>query len=494
MKVFKIMFVEDNINNVKAREAIIKGIKGCECSFYLTGEDALKGLLENDFNLILMDLNLPDINGYELIKIIKNKKFTSHIPVIFVTGVYMTEADKKRGYELGAVDYIFKPCTEIELTNKIFQYRNSYYEIQELMEELIKKNVDLKKQNQILRKNYYEIEFLNFHDNLTQLYSRNYFKTFINGIDIEKRLPFALMVIDINKLKVINDVFGHKKGDEVIVSTAKFLTETFEKHGVIFRWEGDEFLVFMPNVKNELAKKIYLGIIDFVNIPAKGFEISLSAGLSFINDKKEADNIVKLIEITENKMYRNKLLNVNSNRGCFLETLKESLFEKDFETKMHTERVKNILLVVAKKMNLKADIVDEITLIALLHDIGKLAIPEEILMKKEKLTNDEWELIKQHPEKGYNICITIPELRSVAEKILAHHERFDGKGYPKGLKGDEIPLLSRMLSIADSYDVMVSGRPYQKAKTHKEAIDEIIRCKGTQFDPELVEWFISIML
>ena len=147
---------------------------------------------------------------------------------------------------------------------------------------------------------------------------------------------------------------------------------------------------------------------------------------------------------------------------------------------------------IGEALNLSTAEMDRLALLVSLHDIGKISISQEILNKPGKLNEEEWEKIKKHPETGYHIALSTGEFAHIAEEILAHHERWDGKGYPNGLKGKEIPLLSRILAIIDAFDVMTNGRPYKSRMSEDEAIDELKRCSGTQFDPELVDIFMDL--
>ncbi|MHB1376513.1 MAG: HD-GYP domain-containing protein [Candidatus Humimicrobiaceae bacterium] len=173
--------------------------------------------------------------------------------------------------------------------------------------------------------------------------------------------------------------------------------------------------------------------------------------------------------------------------------LSKILSEKSIETKEHSERTSALALKLGKSLNLPENSLTELSLLATLHDIGKVAIPEEILLKQGKLSESEWELVKKHPKIGSDIVRTSPYLAHVANAVLAHHEWWDGLGYPLGLEGNEIPISSRILTVADAYDVMISGRPYKSKMSQRETIEEIKRCSGSQFDPNIVEKFLDIM-
>lgn len=193
---------------------------------------------------------------------------------------------------------------------------------------------------------------------------------------------------------------------------------------------------------------------------------------------------------------------LTSSKGRLLRDLTELFYKtvksiahvldaKDKYTHGHSLRVTLYSLVIAKQLNLPDKMLEEIETSGLLHDIGKIAIPEEILHKPEKLNNEEYNIIKDHASIGEKLVNKIDRLKIVGACMKAHHERYDGKGYPKGMKGEEIPLYARIIAIADTYDAMTSNRPYRTALSHKEAIDEILKCSGKQFDPKLVKIFVE---
>jgi len=192
-------------------------------------------------------------------------------------------------------------------------------------------------------------------------------------------------------------------------------------------------------------------------------------------------------------MYRQKLAEQKSVRGSVLNTLLKSLKAKSFETEEHTMRMVSLAWKIGEKIGLADTELNRLKLVINLHDIGKINIPETTLTKEGSLTDEEWEIIKTHPEVGYRITRASEEYAHVSEDLLAHHERWDGRGYPRGLKEKEIPLLARITAIVDAYDVMSNGRPYKKPMSQEEIIAEMRRCVGTQFDPELLEIFLSII-
>jgi HD-GYP domain-containing protein (c-di-GMP phosphodiesterase class II) len=171
----------------------------------------------------------------------------------------------------------------------------------------------------------------------------------------------------------------------------------------------------------------------------------------------------------------------------------KALGERDYITEGHGKRLTRLCEKVGEGKDLNSAQIDNIKLLAQVHDLGKVGIPDNILFKKGKLTEEEWEIMRQHPEKGYRIASSSPDLFGIADLILKHHEKWDGTGYPLGLKGNDIPVECRILAIVDAFDAMTNDRPYSKAKTRKEAIDELLRCSGTQFDPELISIFLKVL-
>ena len=339
------------------------------------------------------------------------------------------------------------------------------------------------------RKKYEEsILFLSYRDPLTGLYNRRYYQEELVKLDHPKYLPTSIVLIDINGLKITNDAFGHDIGDALICSVSDELKNSFKTQRIA-RIGGDEFVIILPNTSNAEAQKLIEDAkrnIERVNI--QGMLASVAFGLATKTDETFLDKIIKL---AEDDMYSHKLFEVSSHRNETIKTILKTLHEKNPREELHSMRVSKICVSIGQLLDMKSNDLNLLKAISNLHDIGKIAIDDAILNKPGKLTDEEWEQIKRHPEIGYRILSSTPEYAEIARDILCHHERFDGKGYPRGLKGDEIPIRARIISLADAYDAMISDRPYRKAFTHDEAIKEIIRCSGTQFDPNIVDVFIK---
>jgi diguanylate cyclase (GGDEF)-like protein/PAS domain S-box-containing protein len=336
-----------------------------------------------------------------------------------------------------------------------------------------------------------EIVYLSYHDHLTGLYNRRFTEEEMNRLEFARQLPFAVIMGDVNGLKITNDVFGHETGDKLLQKVALALKENCRIEDIISRWGGDEFLILLPHTSIETADKIIQKIkISCASQNEGSLQISISLGCAV--KKKGEESLQRVLQEAEELMYHEKLLEGKSYRNSVINTLLATLNEKSMETEEHAERLKVYCYAIAKKLQLSAQEMNKLSLLAILHDIGKVGINQSILQKPGALTPQEWDEMKKHPEIGYRIAQSAPELSEVAEYILSHHERWDGKGYPSGTKGEDIPLLCRILSVADAYDAVTNDRVYRKALGKSEAIAELTRNTGTQFDPKIVDVFVKL--
>jgi len=333
---------------------------------------------------------------------------------------------------------------------------------------------------------------LSYHDMLTGLYNRRFFEEEIKRLDTERQLPLSIIVGDLNNLKLTNDTFGHLEGDRLLAETAKLLKKVCRSDDILARWGGDEFVILLPKTSIAAAEEIAQRIEkECSELFIQKIPIALATGLAA--KIEHTQNIEDIILEAESNMYKNKLAGKQSNAGSVILALEQALYEKSSETMEHTQRLKELSIKLGKKVKLHLHQLDELSLLASLHDIGKVAVPETILLKEGKLNGNEWEVIKRHSETGFNIAQSSPQIAHIAKYILSCHENWDGSGYPTGLAREEIPLLSRIVAIADSYDVMISKRTYKDAKSKEDAVKELKGCAGTQFDPALIEKFIEVL-
>lgn len=347
------------------------------------------------------------------------------------------------------------------------------------------------------KKKEQEVEYLNNHDFLTGLYNRKFFEQQKEKMDTAAHLPLTVLLGDINGLKLVNDAFGHSVGDRLIVQTAKLLKSCLRKNDILARYGGDEFSIILPNTNSdkayELSKKIKKLCEEYNrNINNESFNISISLG--YATKLTVDEDFDQIIRAAEDYMYKHKLLELTSSHSDIVSSIKATMFERSHETQHHADRLFEMSQEIGIALNFSQDQLDDLELLAALHDIGKVGINDRILNKPGKLDEKEWFEMKKHSEIGYRIAMASPELVPIAEYILYHHERWDGRGYPSGLEKEDIPLPSRILAVVDAYDAMTQDRVYRKAMTKEQAVEELRKNAGTQFDPAIIEIFIHKVL
>lgn len=339
----------------------------------------------------------------------------------------------------------------------------------------------------------HEILHLSYRDVLTSLYNRRFYEEEIRRLDTERNLPISVIMADVNSLKFFNDAFGHGKGDELLQKAAMAIKSACRADDIVARWGGDEFVVLLPKTDNEDVKGIVKRIKElYSNESVNDLRISISMGWSTKNSPNE--DIVKIINSAEDFMYKHKIVENEGKRGNTITTIINTLHEKNPREEQHSKRVSEISEKIGIALNLSEIEVSELRVVGLIHDIGKIAIEEGILNKPGMLTNQELEEIKRHPEIGFRILSSTHEMLELADCILSHHERWDGNGYPRGLKREEIPRAARIIALADSYDAMLSERPYRSALSEEMISEEIRKGAGNQFDPEIAKIFLEKVL
>jgi diguanylate cyclase (GGDEF)-like protein/PAS domain S-box-containing protein len=337
-----------------------------------------------------------------------------------------------------------------------------------------------------------QIRYLSYHDKLTGLYNRAYFEEAISMFDNSSNLPLSVIMGDANGLKLVNDVFGHQTGDKLLMIIAGIIKKFCGKDDIAVRWGGDEFAVLLP-------KKSYEEALDIVNkigaecMEAEKAAIEPSIALGLSTKYNTSQNIHQILKEAEDRMYSNKLTMSKKVRKSIIASLKETLYERSNESEAHSQKIREISLMVGKAMGLNRDELESLSLLAIVHDIGKVAIPYDILTKSGRLSEDEWDIMKRHCEIGYRIAESSHELTNIADYILSHHEKWDGNGYPQGIKGEKIPLVSRIFAVVDAFEVMTSGCVYKKPIDVEAALAEIKRCSGVQFDPAVVEALLKVL-
>lgn len=333
-----------------------------------------------------------------------------------------------------------------------------------------------------------EILYASYHDQLTGLYNRRFYEEELIRIDSKKNYPIALIMLDINGLKLVNDAFGHLIGDELLKKTADILKQVCKKNEIIARSGGDEFVILLSSTNEvytrELVSYIYQTIAN-ENHDKNLLSVSIGYSLKTGQNEKMYDVFAR----AEDDLYRHKTSESLSMRSNTINLIMESLYEKNQREKEHSDRVGEICAAIATAMDFTRDEVNQMRTSGKMHDIGKIGINDSILNKIGVLSALEFEEMKKHSEIGYRILSSVISFASYAPAALEHHERWNGSGYPKGLKGEEISLPARIIAIADSFDAMTSERTYKNAMSTEAAIEEIEKKAGILYDPKLALLF-----
>lgn len=450
----------------KILERKLEGIKLFEAE---DGQNINEKLILNKIHMCILDIMMPVKDGFQILKEMKEDPNLIDIPVIVCTGREDKEAIEK-ALTLGAYDYFSKPFSE----------------------EAMKITLPLKVKNAIeAMKRSEEIIYLSHNDKLTGLYNRRFYEEVIKSLDTKGNLPISIIMGDVNGLKLTNDGFGHEAGDRLLRKIADILKSESRKNDIVARVGGDEFIIVLPETDIFDTEKI----VDRIKVKCNREEenpIKPSVSIGFSTKEHVDQDINTVYKAAEDSMYNKKLMESKSVRSFIISSLRKTLYERTHETKEHSDRLIELSYKLGKELDLSIDQINNLKLLALLHDIGVTAMPDHILHKNRELTPEEWIIMRTHCEIGYRIVSTSQDLVHIALEVLCHHENWDGSGYPQGLIGESIPLNSRILSIIDTYDSMMYGSFYQKSVTKQEIMDFINKQNGVYFDPKIVEAFIKI--
>ena len=439
---YNILCVDDNANNLFTLRALLETSDYINVIEALSAQEGFNQLLKEPIDLILLDVQMPEMNGFEFAKLVKSNKKTKNIPIIFVTAVFKSEEFIKEGFELGAVDYLTKPIDDNQLLNKISLYLKLFRQNNKLLSSE-KKFVDIA---QSIGDGIYTLDL----ENKT---------TFIN------KQALKLLGFEAKELigKEIHNYIHYKTIDNKPIKSSECK---------------------IHRVKN--TDEIYENILShFVKHDGTFISVSILATPIYSDNEITGTVIVfrdrtkenKIVELEEAKM---------KNQEQIIHSMVNMIESRDSYTAGHTKRVAQYCELIAREMNYSEDEITILKKAAWLHDIGKISTPDSILLKPGKLDDFEYSLIQEHLESGYNLLCKIDEYKEIAEVMREHHERYDGSGYPRAIKKDEIHPLSRIMIVADSFDAMTTNRIYKPRKSVQTALQELQDLSTKQFHPEVV--------
>ncbi len=352
---------------------------------------------------------------------------------------------------------------------------------------LVFRDITEKKQRQ------QEIQYLSFHDSLTGLYNRRFFEVEMQRLDTPRNLPIAVIMGDVNNLKLTNDIFGHDFGDALLKKLAIALKRVCRADEIIARWGGDEFVLLLPQIGNQEAERIVDRIKEeFAKEQVMGIQGSISMGFHV----KQAPNedIRTVFHEAEGQMYAVKSLEHEQIQQVAMDAIIHSLNSLTIGEREHAARVSELCTALGRALNLPEAEIRRLSDAGYLHDIGKIVLQPELLDKRPPLSSKERQEFRRHPLVGHRILSLFDPTQMLSESVLTHHESWDGSGYPKGLSGENIPLMGRIIAVAENYDRLINHPNDDHVLSPREALERIRALGGKKFDPKLVELFIGIMM
>ncbi|SDC74381.1 MULTISPECIES: HD-GYP domain-containing protein [unclassified Candidatus Frackibacter] len=346
-----------------------------------------------------------------------------------------------------------------------------------------------------------KVKYMNYHDAVTKLYNRKFYEEELKRLDVPRQLPLSIILGDANGLKLTNDIFGHQVGDQLLRKIAEVIKECTREEDIVARWGGDEFGIILSQTGQEETERIISRIksscerSDFEPIPP-------NIALGSATKEEIGQDLNEIFDKAEAQMYQDKFEHKNCSSNPLLQALLCKLEDSNYEIVGHASRMVDLAKKFGKELELTEQQIERLALLAKFHDIGKFTVEKTILIKDSPLNEKEWEKFKSHSSVGYEIASNFRKLNAIANYIYHHHENWDGSGYPQGLQGREIPLLSRIIHIIDFYDAITHGIYYQLDKetyytttmTQMKAIKKLNEYSGELFDPKYVEKFIKFIV
>lgn len=432
--------------------------------------------------IVAVNPNWKDALGYEESRLVGKNIFE----IILKEDMYATKFAISESVKEGGMDKFINRIMSTDGEPHYFEWRVKIFE-----KKIYASGRDISD----LMKTQVKLEYYHTRDSLTGMYQRNYLWTSPETVVLPYKLPLSAIFVDLNGLKLINDSYGHDQGDELLRGIAEWILSFKRKDDIFVRYGGDEFVLLLPYTNSRTAQLL----ADELQ-KKEGFKISgrfpsqwVSISLGVATKTGTEDSVEDLIAEADRLMYEDKLRKSRKHKNSIIDGIKDNprlLRKWDLD---HANNVAKYAKAIAKEMGLEPSIQEMVERAGFVHDIGKITVPSQILNKQSELTKREAELIRRHPESGYQILRSVDAYAPLAMIVLSHHEWFNGEGYPEQLKKYEIPLPSRIIAVADAYDAMTSGRSYCTQKNKAEALEELKKYSGTQFDPQVVSAFIEAM-
>lgn len=448
----------------------------------------ITGIMDKDGQIIFINEFALELTGYKKEEVLGHSFFGIFIPDLIreTAIVWFRESLDNKKIIIHDFDPLQTKNGEVRFVN---WNHTILYDSEGNVSGVASIGVDITERKQFQEK----LKHMSFHDTLTGLYNRTYFEEEMRLLEEACYAPVGMIVCDVDGLKLVNDTFGHSTGDKLLWLTAGILKKCFREEDKVFRIGGDEFAILLPRSELAIVEHACSRIrkaVEGYNEENEEFPLSLSVG--FAVSGKMTEDFRDVFKEADNNMYQEKLHRCKSSRSAIVQALMKTLEARDFITEGHAERLQDIVISLGVVLGLSERNLADLRLLAQFHDIGKVGIPDRILFKPGRLTDEEFKEMKRHSEIGHRIAHSAPDLQPIADYILRHHEWWNGEGYPLGLKAESIPLECRILAIADAYDAMTSDRPYRKALSKKQAFAELNKHSGIQFDPQLVPIFIKV--
>lgn len=338
-----------------------------------------------------------------------------------------------------------------------------------------------------------EVRYLSYHDQLTGLYNRRFYEQELQRLDTDRNYPLALVLADVNGLKLTNDAFGHAEGDRLLQKLAGIMKKECRSDDILARIGGDEFVVILPRTSSKEAEKFVARMTETIAYE-KPEKVMLSLAVGFAVKEDSSEKMEDIFRMAEDEMYRQKLFDNSRVKARTLVLILNTLYENNAQQMNHSRRVGDLCASCAEALDMSPDIIRQVKTAGILHDIGKVGVNAQILKKPDELNEAEWHEVMKYPEIGFRILSSVQELSEVAGFVLQHQEKWDGSGYPYSLRGEEISPPARIISIAAAYDVMTEDRPYAVKFDPDRAVEEIKKAAGHQFDPQIARVFIEKVL